>query len=345
MKSGVQLLILGMVLASGTANGQISAPPTKAPDPTPEFVMPPPAPANPMPTPNSRTTPPPAPDLPPTPPLRGEDGKLIPLTEPLFWQATRHNAMMNPTALAQARAFFDRRLRKYEKIVTDNADLMRQINQGVIDKSNLAPIRDANNKDATRREVVQGKDGEMSLSSLMTILKPLVGDNVRNEIQTAGIMTRMQAQQNNKVMQRWAAELAADYEKTLTPLPANATKEERDARTQATSKERMRQQLTLWIDEATFAYGNLLHDAAANLDELLKKAGADAGAVSAEIASVKAASDRAGKIDAMKALVMKLPIEQERAILAAVYESRPELPPEAEPTAQPAEQGEPASSK
>ena len=349
--SGVMAGVMGLVMVCGTAAGQITAPPTKAPEPTPEFVMPPPA--APLVTPPRNANPvgdgarpvQNVPNMPIEPPLRGPDGKLITLTEPLFWQAMKHNVSLTPTSLEKAVPFLAKRLRKYEKIVTDNTDLMRQVNEGVIDKAQLLPQRGADG-----RKGIQGGDGKMGLSGLMQVLKPLVGDNVREEMQKRGIMTRIQAGQNTKVMQAYAQEVSADFEKTL-PAIAKA-EEKKDAAEQAKElekvqtlqkerketidRERMRQQMYLWVDEAVFAYENLLNEGGTKIDEVLSKAAVDSKATADAVKAVKAATDRAGRVKTMRALVASLPVEQERAILQAVRDMRPPVVEEPEVEAEPA---------
>lgn len=353
MKIGMVSSVLGLALVCGTAVGQITAPPTKAPEPTPEFVMPP-APA---------ATAPKAPDgrppqvaqpqqaqiLPIEPPLRGKDGKLVELTEPLFWQAMKHNVSLTPTVFEKATPLLAKRLRKYEKIVTDNADLMRQVNEGVIDKAQLLPQRGADG-----RKGIQGEEGKMGLSGLMQVLKPLVGDNVREELQKRGIITRIQATQNMKVMQTYAQELSTDFEKTLPAAPAAAEGADAAAKEAAANaqkdrkekidRERMRQQMTLWIDEAVYAYENLLNDGGTSLDEVLSKASVDAKAHADAVKAVKAATDRSTRVKAMRKLVMTLTVEQERAILQAVRDMRPPVveEPEIEPAAETGDAADPA---
>jgi hypothetical protein len=318
------LITAVLMLLAGTAQAQVSAPPTKAPDPTPEYVPPPP-----MPTPapgggnagSGKPTPPPQPNLPIEPPLRDKDGKVIQINRPLFWQAMDHNTAVTASVKENAKPFFERRLRKYEKIVSDNADLMRQVNEGVIDKSDLVP-----NRNQGRQAIQQAGAGKVSLSALMQILKPLVGDNCREEMQKAGVITRIQATQNVKVMQAYNAELAADFEKSLPKLPENADDKAKNERKEALNREKQRQLMYQWIDEATFAYRGLLETAGEKPDEFLSKAGVDAKTVEAELKAVKDAKDAGARIDAMKKLMLKLPVEQERAVLEAVRATRPAAP-------------------
>lgn len=325
-------LVVGLTCLAGAASAQISAPPTKAPDPTPEYVPPPPSATPAIPNPGTKAPPPAIPQMDPDPPLRDKEGKLVKITQPLFWQAMSHNVTITPTAREQAKGFLERRLRKYEKIVTDNADLLRQVNEGVIDKADLLPKR---NDEKGRKGIQDAGPGKVSLSGLMQILKPLVGDNCREELQKAGILTRMQAQQNVKVMQRYNSELAQDFEKSLPKLADDADAKAKADRKETTDRERMRQQMYQWIDEAMHAYAGLLDDAAGKLDDYLAKAKVDAGAVKTEVGAVKAAKDRDGRVAAMKALMLKLTVDQERSILQAVRETRPKLE---EPEAKPAEE-------
>ncbi len=354
MVSGMVAGVLGMVMVCGTAVGQITAPPTKAPEPTPDYVMPPLPPA-PVPGPGPGPKPPAdpnrqvqnVPNMAIEPPLRGADGNLISLTEPLFWQAMKHNVSLTPTTLEKSVPFLAKRLRKFEKIVTDNTDLMRKVNEGVIDSAQLLPQRGADG-----RKGIQGEEGKMGLSGLMQVLKPLVGDNVREEMQKRGIMTRIQAMQNMKVMQAFAQEASADFEKTLPVLPKIAEKPDpaeqaveiqkaqalQKERKEVLDRERMRQQMNRWIDEAVFAYEGLLNEGGQKIDEVLSKAAVDSKATADGVKAVKAATDRAGRVAAMRAMVAKLPVEQERAILQAVRDMRPPVveEPEPEPAAEPA---------
>lgn len=335
-------MALAMLAIAGTAAAQISAPPTQAPAPTPEFVPPPPAPPGPPAgapntQPERRNPIQTIPDMPIEPPLRSADGKLIKLEQPLFWQAMRHNVSLTESVKTSSKPFLERRVRKYEKIVTDNADLMRQINEGVIDKAELLPQRAGNKeKDEGRAAINKGANGGLGLSALMQVLKPLVGDNVREEFQKSGIMTRIQAGQNSKIMQRYAAEASTDFEKSLPKLADDATDDDKKKRKETLDRERMRQQMYLWVDESVFAYNGLLNDGGEKIDDTLKAAKVDAGPIADEVKAVKAASDRDARVAAMKKLVLKLTVEQERAILQAVRDTRPDLGEEPEP-AKPAE--------
>lgn len=328
-------LVIGLTCLAGAASAQISAPPTKAPDPTPEYVPPPPSATPALPPPGAKPQVPAVPDMAPDPPLRGKDGTLVKVTQPLFWQAMNHNVTITPGTREQAKGFLDRRLRKYEKVVTDNADLMRQVNEGVIDKADLLPKR---NDDKGRKGIQDAGPGKVSLSGLMQILKPLVGDNCREELQKAGILTRMQAQQNVKVMQKYNTELAQDFDKTLPKLADDADAKAKADRKETADRERMRQQMYQWIDEAMFAYAGLLDDAGQKLDDFLAKAKVEAGPLAAEVGAVKAAKDRDARVAAMKALMLKLTVDQERAVLQAVRDTRPKMEePSAAEEAKPAE--------
>ena len=295
------------------------------PSSTTSSSPPPPAPAGAIPqnpAANPKPVAPAQPNLPIEPPIRGKDGKVITITQPLFWQAMDHNTAVTPKTREAAKVFFERRLRKYEKIVTDNADLMRQVNEGVIDNSDLVP-----NRDQGRKAIQNPGKGKVSLSALMQILKPLVGDNCREEISTkTGIITRMQAGQNVKVMQAYNAEVAADFEKSLPALGANATKEEQDKRKEQLNRERQRQLMYQWIDEATYAYRGLIDTASEKVDDYLAKAGVATAGVAEEVKAVKAAKDRDSRIEAMKKLMLKITVDQERAILQAVRDTRPPAP-------------------
>lgn len=321
-----RMVVMGAALLalSGMAAAQISAPPTQAPPATPEYVPPPPPPVAPQPPAdpnNNKNVVQQLPDMPIDPPLRDKDGKLVALTEPLFWQAMKHNVSVTDTVRKQSGPFLAKRLRKYEKVVSDNADLMRQVNEGVIDNAQLLPQRAPG-----RQAINQGANGGLGLSALMQVLKPLVGDNIREEMQRQGIMTRIQAGQNAKVMQKYAAEVAVDFEAKQPKLADNASEDDKKKRKETIDRERMRQQMYLWIDEAVFAYGNLADDAGKDIEKYLKGAGVDAGTVSGEVKAIKAATDRETRIAATKKLFLKLPIEKEREILNAVRATREPLP-------------------
>jgi hypothetical protein len=158
--------------------------------------------------------------------------------------------------------------------------------------------------------------------------------------------------QNMKVMQAFAQEASADFEKTLPVLPKIAEKPDpaeqaveiqkaqalQKERKEVLDRERMRQQMNRWIDEAVFAYEGLLNEGGQKIDEVLSKAAVDSKATADGVKAVKAATDRAGRVAAMRAMVAKLPVEQERAILQAVRDMRPPVveEPEPEPAAEPA---------
>lgn len=310
--------ILGLAWMSSGVLAQIAPAPGPAAPVTPEWVPPPP-------------TDPRAPDPKPKDPeipvqsWRDKDGKLMELTEPLYWAALRRNQMVTPKVAEPIKAFLRQRERQYERIVVDNIDLMRKVVEGAIEKAHDMP----RNPD--------GRDG--SLTKLLQILKPLVGDNIREVIKQKGLLTRIQSEHQDKVKRAYTEERGRDVDAAMPALPADATPEAQKERTAKLTKEKMRLQLYDFIDESTWTYAWLLNDIAMHWDETLVKVedkdidAATKAKLKGAFGDVKAAKDDKGRVAAMKKLVLLITPEQERSLLQALIAGRPTAPeaPEVKP--------------
>ncbi|MEK6700826.1 MAG: hypothetical protein AABZ53_01055, partial [Planctomycetota bacterium] len=261
------------------------------------------------------------PDL-PLPAWRdSKTNKLEELNEPLYWAALKKNQLVTPKVAGPLQAFLRQRERQYERIVVDNIDLMRKVLEGAIDKAHDVPRNP------------EGRDG--SLTKLLQILKPLVGDNIREIIKQKGLLSRIQSEHQDKVKRAYTEERGRDVDASIPPLAAGATPEQQKERTSKLTKEKMRLQLYDFIDEATWTYAWLLNDIAMHWDETLAKTEfsekADENAaikakLNAAIGDVKAAKDDKGRVAAMKKLVLLITPEEERTLLQALIAGRPTAP-------------------
>ncbi len=307
--------MLGISLVCG-AFGQIAPPPGPAAPATPEWVPPP----------RSNTEAPPVPkqDNTPVPSWRDNDGKLEVLSEPLYWASLKKNQLVTPKVAEGLKGFLRQRERQYERVVVDNIDLMRKVMEGAIDKTIEMP-----------RDPAAGRAGADVLSKLLQIIKPLVGDSIREAVKTKGLLSRMQSDHQNKIVRAYTDDRGRDLEAATPVLPADASEEQKKARTAAMTKEKMRHQLYDFIDESTWVYAWLLNDVAMHWDDTLAKTDFDAATkakLNAAFKDVKAATDDRGRVAAMKKLVVLVTPEQERVLLQGMIAGRPTQP---EPAAEP----------
>lgn len=306
----------GLVLMSGTAWGQVAPPPTPAPAATPEFVPPPPAPPvspdakKPI-TPVNST-----PKLPPTPPWRGTDGKLDEPTEPIFWASIKRNATVAKTEMDRVGPYLTARKRNYEKIVIDNLDLMRRVTDGLIEKSDMVPRKRGEKDDP---------NAPKGMSGVMAVLRPLAGNNIREDIKARGILTRIQATTNEDVRKDYARNKSEDWSKGNT-VPENATPEQKKEATTKAQQHTLRQQLYFWIEESSWAYNWMLEETASNIEQVLPKTKLDAATQKKFAEGMKkavASEAPAARYAALREVARTLTVEQEREVLTANAMLRP----------------------
>lgn len=300
--------VVAVMVLAGAAVGQVALPPTPAPAPTPDYVPPPAAPA-----PAQRPIPTVA--KPVDVPFEAwrKDGKLPSLSEPLYWAAMRRNTLVTPESWAKITPFLDRRVPQLERVVVDNVDLVRKIEEGQIEKA----------MDAQRN--AEGRNPEMG--TLLRTLRPLVMDSLRNELMKRNLITRQQAEQTEKIRRSYVEERSRDWEAKVPALAADATDEQKKEHQRLTTRERMRSQMYDFIDEPMWVYQRLLVECAVKWDQVSAVESFPAATkqkLAPLMAKAKAASDDASRLSAMREVVRGISAEEERDLLVALRSLRPD---------------------
>ncbi|QOJ00165.1 MAG: hypothetical protein HRU70_06555 [Phycisphaeraceae bacterium] len=281
-------------------SAQIAPPPTPAPAPTPVWTPPPP--------------PPPPPSAEPQVPVpawdRDAQGKLVTLSEPVWFASIRKNQMVAADQWNKINPYMERRRRSFEKAVADNIDLLREVLGGDLDKVEMGA-------DQSRRGDV---------AKLLGMLKPLAGStSAPKEMQDTGVLTRLQTQHNIKIANAYREAKRRELQESEWKLPENATDEQKDRVRRASMRHTI---LSSFVDEAVHAYEGLLLDAAKDLEKHLGSVELSDEArrgLAPKVAKVKAASGREAVLAAMQELVASLDVEHERELLQAVRATRPPL--------------------
>lgn len=300
------VMLAGMVLAVGTASGQVVIPPTEARPATPEYVPPPPPPApkpfeGAQPSEGQPATPPPVVARPvelPSLPYKslaekGADGKLAPLTEPIYIAALRVNPTVTDDERTKIEPYLKTRREAYEQIAIDNIDFLQEIDGGLIEKLNMADSNDA--KKVQKIRALAGK-GTLSAAlrdaKLLSDVQIKFGDKIvkeRNEAEIAELKAAAGGKEGDK-------KAAADV---VTP-----------------------HLLRQAVSESLLARRGLYLELANNLAKLEGSLGLDAAALGTLKSAVASAKDDASKIAAVQASFKGLNADQARAALKAVIAGR-----------------------
>ncbi len=332
-----------MVLACGSAWGQLAPPPTEAPPPTPEWTPPPPPPAVPqgeMRAPVSRENPGPiqrSPKFPFEPWAKDEAGKLKPLSEPSYWASFRKNVMITPAYQTRVETFLAERREMFEGLVIDNIDAVRRVLfLGLLD-----------------REVKDGK----ALAENMRVIRPLMGSqSIQAELQARRVLTRQQIEQTNTIYGEYRKERLREAEAGHPAPPSDAPPEAVEAHKRAVNASKQRAFTQLGIEEALWVHERLLIEAAGRLATVADKI---EGLDDAKRQELKSASDRVGglpddaaKLAAMLAIVKEMDEAGHAGLLQSTIDTRPEgvsrprledLPSPGEGAANPGAEAQPAA--
>ncbi len=272
------LLLAGLSVGVNRAGAQIVPPPTAAPPKTPDYVPPPPQAANP-PTINAQPPKPKAPE-----PLvfeyshlaqRDAAGKLIPLKQPMHRLALERNPFITNEPNGKVAVFLAERDGQLERLVQANMDVILKVDDDGFAK-------------------VDAKDTKEEIKALKAMSEPLrlPGGDMTGAMKKAGVLDEKQARANQKIVQDYTKELfadiAAEKERIKKEKEAAGGDKKDGARPSGMSSARM--VYVLQVEETMDAYHRLLGEAAKN----------PAKFAPAAAASVSAAKDDAGKLDAMR---------------------------------------------
>ncbi len=296
--------LAGALVVTAGASAQVVTPPTEGRAPTPAYVPPPPPPApkpfeGAQPSEGQPATPPPAaPITLPSLPYKslaekGTDGKLVPLTEPIYIAALRVNPTVTDDERKKIDPYLVTRRESYEQIAIDNIDFLQEIDNGLIEKLNMT---DSN--DAKKVQKIRALAGKGTLSAAL---------------RDAKLLTETQIRFGDKIVkERNEAEIAE--------LKAAAGGKEGDKKAAAdvVTPHLMRQA----VSESLLARRGLYLELANNLSKIEGSLGLDAAALGSLKSAVAAAKDDASKIAAVQGAFKGLNADQARAALKAVIAGR-----------------------
>ncbi|MDX2117732.1 MAG: hypothetical protein SFY96_06065 [Planctomycetota bacterium] len=301
--------VLMLALSAGLAGAQIAPPPPEAPAKTPDYVPPPMAPA----TPRGAVSAPPGgvastPDIPFKDWEKDENGKLAALDRPLEWAAMDRNVTLTPKTREAMEPYLIERKQAFEDLVVVELKTVRKILDGELEKIDLT---DTKNFGAAR-----------------DLVKPLTGaGSIMVELKNKGIVSRIQAAQNQKIMKAYQSDLNAQMKKEHAAKP-DATDEEIKAAQKQMSARFMRDvMLKMSTDEAIFTYKRLSIEAGTKMSTLLPTVEAIPADLKAKLAPLALQLEAEGNDNARAAayreVAKQLTVEQEQALLTAVRMSRP----------------------
>jgi len=224
---------------------------------------------------------------------KGPDGKLLPLTEPIYIAALRVNPAVTDDERSKIEPYLKTRREAYEQIAIDNIDFLQEIDGGLIDKLNMA---DSN--DAKKVQKIRALAGKGTLSAAL---------------KEAHLLSEMQIKFGDKIVkERNEAEIAE--------LKAASGKrgDDKKAAADVVTPHLLRQA----VSESILARRGLYLELANNLPKLEGSLGLDAGVLGTLKSGVAAAKDDASKVAAVHAAFKGLTPDQARTALKAVIAGR-----------------------
>ncbi len=293
--------LAALTVASAVSNAQIAPPPPDAAAPTPAYERKPLLEPTGNPAAARKTGPIKLPDLPyESLVTRDADGKVIRLKEPATWLACRRNPTISPDDWTRLEPIFAERRAECETIVVSNLDLIEKVEAGEL-----------RNIKGDAKTIIQ------TINRVYAPLKPS-GGNFSNKLGKEGILTDVQSSFSQKIESEYNTALRAEASASSTG------KKEND---QGIEKMPVVFQVYLeQIDETYCTYHALLAETARSLDRALPAVDLPAdlrASIEPDRKAVAAATDDASRAAALRTLLDKLTLQQRRALLAKVIETRP----------------------
>lgn len=296
------LAVLAGACVGVPALAQVTTPPGPKPEPTPAYTPPPPAPRQ---APQARPSREVAPDVAYEPiVVRGNDGEVIPLTEPPEYVAMAHNPLINLLVMVKiAPQFYARRL-AVEQLIIDNLETMREIEDGLIESMRMGDeqgMRDASAK--------------VSIFTTNDRITPYL----TTQIERAGA--------GGRTIGLLTAKIRGEYEEAVTK-DAMAAKPTADG---ATNLDQMMQRvLRMSITEHEYFYHRLMMDAADQFSVVLPELDLDTQ-TAAKVKPLAEKLESEGDLEARSALIDEIfdhlnPETRKRALELTV-QMRPEVDP------------------
>jgi hypothetical protein len=298
-----------LVMLAGLCSAQIAPPPPEAPAKTPDYVPPPPVPA----TPRGQTSGNPGgvssvPDVPFKEWEKDENGKLIPIDRPLEWAAMDRNVTLTPKTREAMESYLVERKQMFEDLVYVELATIRKLIDGELEKIDLTDVK--------------------NFAAARDLVKPLTGaGSIMAELKNKGIVSRIQAAQNQKIMKAYQTEVNAQLKQQLAATP-DASDEEKKAATKQQSARFMRDvMLKMSTDEAMFTYKRLAIEISKEVNQLLPGIDAIPSELKAQIAPIalklEAEGDDNARAAAYREISKMLTVDQEKALINAARMARP----------------------
>jgi len=292
--------------AASSAFAQMVPPPSETPAPEKSIPVTPPAPiptvspmeVKPMPVapPKAKQAPVVLPKLPYEAIVKkGPDGKVIRLSEPVEYAALKANPMVLPKEREQLADYLKQRQKSFEIIVADNLDLVEKIEGGIFE--NIPLDEEARKK---------------NLMELVNVAKPLKPDAAPKpiylDLRDKQTFSREQAEFNRTISSEY-------YQAIIAEVSDGGA-----ARNIALAYKQ-------YLDEPIYYHRLMKIEAAGKIDSLLpalKLEGDASSKANAAAAKAKGAKSDAEKVAAIDELNQALTLDQRKALLKGVIESRVE---------------------
>lgn len=303
MRTGWSVLaIVGAVGGvSALAFGQMVTPPPATQPTAPEFELaPPPAPPPPIEPPPVQTARPrtprePLPDLPYESLVkRDAAGALLPLNEPIEILALRRNPMLDDQTRARVEEVLLERRTLAEQRVLEHFDLIRQIDEGAIERTDFS--------------------NRIAAQQVVAAFEPLVAApwvDLMRDLRGRNVLTSLQSRFNGRIVQ--------EYLDAQLPAPDPQAPDEEKIAWSATQ---LRSVYARSFDEHRVAYRALLMEIGKNLGVTAEELGLGAAGTSAA-AAFRAASADAERRTIISTFMGTLTPEQRTKLLEATIKARP----------------------
>ena len=236
----------------------------------------------------------PLPDLPHEPIFKTDaQGRVVPLTRPAHEAALEVNPMIDAEILEQCLPIIEERRERTRRLVLENLDLIAMARSGTIEEVSVAD--------------------RPSVARIVELLRPFVPEeNLAAELARRGVLNETQARFNAKIVNDYKLPLRRQFIQNAKN-PDGTKPSDMDALT--------RFFLHDGIEEATLAYESLLLALHDNAEHAIKAAGLEGEAADAVRHAAMTDPDRATTIELMEEALKKVPLRQQRPLLAAAIKT------------------------
>ncbi|HYE63163.1 MAG TPA: hypothetical protein VD997_14305 [Phycisphaerales bacterium] len=306
MKHRTAIVSTALLLSATSAMAQMVTPPP-AEAPAPEKGIPvTPGPQQPIPTvppgqitinptrPAQKAQPAPLPNVPYKSIVqKGTDGKVVRLSEPAEYAALKNNPLVMDKERERLGDYFAQRKAAFENIVADNVDLVEKVEGGIFE---TIPLSTTEEKRANLKKL---------LDVSQPLKAPAAPKPLAEDLKEKQVLTDEQARFNQKISKEYTDAIIMEQKLDATRGLAMLYKAS--------------------LDEPMYYHRQMKIEAAGKLDALmpaLKLEGDAATRAQAAASKAKGAKTDADKEAAMNELYQALSVDQRKALLKAVIESR-----------------------